>query len=287
MKLTVTTISFGTWMKENSQLSAIQKAKEMGFENIAFSRILPHDGSTQEQYAQKLRLECDRLGMTVSDFVFPADFVDGCDGDLNKEIARVKGMVDIAEILGTKLIRHDGSHGKSVKSFEKALPRIAKGCAEVTDYAAKKGIRTTVENHGYFCQGSERLEKLYHAVDHENFGLLCDMGNFLCFDEDPIEAVSRVAPYTIHVHAKDFLFKRGADVFPGEGFLRTRGGNYIRATVLGHGVVPITQCLSILKAAGYDGYVGLEYEGHESYEKNLEGLQASKDNMERFLSMIG
>ena len=64
-----------------------------------------------------------------------------------------------------------------------------------------------VENHGFYVQDSERVEKLYAAVDNKNFGLLTDMGNFLCADEDPASAFARVAPYAYYVHAKDFIVK--------------------------------------------------------------------------------
>lgn len=286
MKITASSICLGGWLRENSQLAAIQKLKEMGISAIAFSRILPHDGSTEAQYAEKLRLECEKQDMTISDYVFPADFIDGCDGDTQQEIARVKAQVDLGQILGVKIIRHDVCYGKSVRSFEKVLPTLARCCAEVSEYAAKKGIRTCVENHGFFCQGSERLLQLFHAVDHENFGLLCDIGNFLCFDEDPVEAVVRVAPYTIHAHAKDMLYKSGSGIDPGAGFSRTRGGNFIRSTILGHGAVPVVQCLSVLKRAGFDGYVGLEYEGHRC-ENTLTGLQISLDNLKRFAVAAG
>ena len=285
MKITVSSISLKTWIAENSQLAAIQKVKELGSDSIAFSSIIPHDGSTEAQYSEKLRLECEKQNMTISDYVFSADFIDGSDGDTNREIARIKQQIDIAEILGVKIIRHDACYGRSIRSFEKALPILARGCAEVADYAAKKGIRTTVENHGFFCQGSERVVQLFQAVDHENFGLLCDIGNFLCFDEDPLEAVTRVAPYTIHAHAKDFLFKSGSETNPGYGFFHTRGGNYIRGTILGHGIVPVTQCLAILKRAGFDGYVGLEYEGQRC-EDALTGVQLSVENLKRFLTLI-
>ena len=45
--------------------------------------------------------------------------------------------------------------------------------------------------------------------------------------------------------------------------MQTRGGNFIRGTVLGHGIVPIKQCISIMKSNGYDGYITLEFEGVE------------------------
>lgn len=59
----------------------------------------------------------------------------------------------------------------------------------MTAYAAEKGIKTAVENHGTFCQDSDRVELLVNTVAHDNFGLLVDMGNFLCADENPAAAV--------------------------------------------------------------------------------------------------
>ena len=66
-----------------------------------------------------------------------------------------------------------------------------------------------VENHGFFCQDSDRVELLVNKVAHKNFGLLVDMGNFLCVDEDPAVAVGRCAPYAFNVHVKDFIKKSG------------------------------------------------------------------------------
>lgn len=123
-----------------------------------------------------------------------------------------------------------------------------------------------VENHGFFCQDSDRVAALHRAVDFENFGLLVDMGNFLCADEDPATAVSRVAPLAFYVHAKDFHIKDGSGLNPGAGFMKTRGANYIRGAILGHGNVPVGRCLSALSQAGYDGYVAIEFEGLENAE---------------------
>ena len=283
MKITVSSYSFGNWLKENSQLAAIQKLKEMGSDAIAFSRILPHDGSTEAQYAEKLRLECERLGMTISDYVFPSDFIDGSNGDTDREIARVKEQVDIAEILGVNLIRHDASHGKSIRSFEKALPILAKGCAEVTDYAAKKGIRTMIENHGLFCQGSERVLQLLQAVGHANFGLLCDIGNFGGVDEDCFTSVSRLMELIVHVHAKDCFTRSGMCYNPGRGYNLSRGGNYRRATIFGHGNVPTYQILNAIRASGYNGYVSLEFEGMESV---MDGVTIGSENLQRMIRDI-
>ena len=138
-----------------------------------------------------------------------------------------------------------------------------------------------VENHGFFCQDSERVEQLANGVNHPNFGLLVDMGNFLCVDEDPALAVGRVAPYAFHVHAKDFHVKQGTDTNPGAGWFRSRGENYLRGAIIGHGIVPVLPCLRILKKAGYDGYLSVEFEG---LEDPLRGVPMGLDNLRRYLA---
>jgi sugar phosphate isomerase/epimerase len=136
-----------------------------------------------------------------------------------------------------------------------------------------------VENHGFFVQDSRRAEKLVNRVAHDNFGLLVDMGNFTCADEDPVTAVGRVAPYAFYVHAKDFHIKSGQGQNPGTGFFRSRGGAYLRGAVIGHGDVPVKQCLDALRAAGYDGYVSLEFEG---MEENQKAIAIGLENLKRY-----
>lgn len=286
MKFSVSSYSFARWMMDgHTQIETVKVAKDLGFESMCFSDIKPEDGFTKEEYAKKIKEECDKCGMEISDFIFPADFIAGSDGNTDEEIKRVKGMIDIAEILGAKLVRHDATRGETDKSvsFAQDLPVLARACREVTEYAATKGIRTCVENHGYYVQDSIRMEQLFNAVNHPNFGLLCDIGNFLCVDEDPVTAVSRVAPYTIRVHAKDMHTKSGMEINPGEGYSMTRGGNYIKGAVVGHGNVPVFQCLQILKRAGYDDIVCVEYEGAD---ENISGVRISLDNLKRFVSML-
>ncbi len=88
------------------------------------------------------------------------------------------------------------------------------------------------------------------------------------------------APYAFHVHAKDMLYKSGKEGKPGESYFPTRGGNYLRGTVVGHGVIPVKQCIQVLKNAGYNGIISVEFEGME------ETLPALKEAYEYLASMI-
>ncbi len=290
MKIGVSSYSFSRLVKSGAlaQIDVIRKAKEIGFDVIEFSTIAVPEGKTLPEFAADLRAEAERVGMAVVNYTIAADFLRGSQGNLEAEIERVKGEVDVAAILGTPGMRHDGAFGWPAdhvgpKSFEAALPRVAEGCRAVTEYAAGKGIKTMVENHGFFCQESFRVEQLVTAVNHPNFGVLVDMGNFLCADEEPASAVARLMPFAFHCHAKDFHVKPGTDVAPGQGWFQSRAGNYLRGAIIGHGNVPIIQCLKVMQRDGYQGVLSIEYEGIEDV---LMGIQIGHDNLRRMVAMV-
>ena len=288
MKISLSTYSFNslTSRGEMTLMDIPAKAKELGFSaiEICANEALEEGGA---DYAKELRRLCDENGITVSTLVFGTDLLSGSkkDGNPAGEIERAKKLIDLAVILGAPIIRHDVffSLGDYV-SFDAALPVVAPRVREISLYAKERGVRTTVENHGLICQDPDRMEKLFHAVDCDNFGLLTDMGNFLCADCDPALSVSRVAKYTTYVHAKDFYFKSGSSIdTPGRGYFSTRGGNYLKGAPIGHGCVPVTQCLRILRSHGYDGFVTLEYEGHEDC---IRGIEIGKENLERYINSL-
>ncbi len=284
MKYATSTYSFAA-LKGNdklTQLECISKVKELGYDGIEFINIEAENGCSELEYAKTLSLECKKNSLETVCYTIAADFLNCPDGDVTAEVARLKKQVDIAEALGVKKMRHDATQGYKLgvlKGFEQALPIIADGCRQVSEYAATKGIKTMVENHGYFCQDSHRVEALITTVANDNFGWLCDIGNFLCVDEAPEKAVGIAANYAYHVHVKDFVIKSGNEPNPGNGFFNTRAGNYLKGTIVGHGNVPVVQCLSILKNKGYDGFVSVEFEGMEN---PYDALSISLENLKRF-----
>jgi len=265
------------------------KAREMGFDVIEFSAFNKPEGVSAEDHADKLREAADKAGIDIVNYTIWADFLTGSNGDLAAEIERVKGEVEIARRLGVPGMRHDATGGFPAdhvgpRSFDAALPRLAEGCREVSEYAAQFGIRTMVENHGFFCQDSIRVEKLVTRVNHPNFGVLIDMGNFICADDDPPTAVGRLMPYAFHCHAKDFHLKSGSEAHPGEGWNISRGGNFWRGAIIGHGNVPILQCLRVMRRFNYKGVLSIEFEG---MEEPLQGIAIGQANLRRYLEIIG
>lgn len=270
MKFAVSSYSLSALVNKGkkTELELIALAKEIGFDGIEFAGISTPDGEDKLQYAARLKAECLKQGVELVQYSIGADFLYGCDGDLQAEIDRLKGEVDVCAALGARGMRHDATGGykngeEKFNGFRQALPRLIEGYRAVTEYAETKGIKTMIENHGYFCQDSDRVEAIITGVNHRNFGALVDIGNFLCADENPVTAVSRVAQFATYVHAKDFHVKSSSELAPADGFFKTRGGNFLRGAVLGHGNVPVLQTLKILSDAGYNDYITLEFEGHE------------------------
>ncbi|MCW2804908.1 MAG: hypothetical protein QOF52_1183 [Propionibacteriaceae bacterium] len=218
-------------------------------------------------YVRAVKTRAADRGVTLSNMAIGAVLAHDDPGEIAAEVKRVKAYVDLAETLGITLMRHDvvahgAVPGDDTPAFEKALPKIVDASKEIAQYAAEHGVTTSLENHGFFVQSSDRVRRIVHAVDEPNFKTTLDIGNFVCVDEDPTAAVPANLPYASIVHFKDFYI-RPADQDPGEGWFRSRGGKYLRGAIVGNGDIDIRSVASSIKASGYDGFASIEFEGHE------------------------
>ena len=289
MKIAVSSYSYNQYISrgEMTQLDALRKAAEQGFEGIEFIDLRPENKKAptleeQLDYAKVLREEAQRLGVTIVAYLVGANLYTGSSDTDEKEVERVCRQVDVAKALGASVMRHDVCKTEKFPfgtvSFERMLHTIADNVRKITDYAKTLGIRTCSENHGYIAQDSDRVEKLYNTVAHENYGLLTDMGNFACVDECSVTAVSRLAPYAIHAHAKDFhILPFGTPEKEGQKSFLSRGCNRLVGCALGDGDIPVEQCVAILKRAGYDGWISIEFEGNgDCIEEIAKGYERLK-----------
>ncbi|MCL2572381.1 MAG: sugar phosphate isomerase/epimerase [Defluviitaleaceae bacterium] len=268
MKIGISSYSYFALLQDGTMTlkDVISHAAKTGYDQIEFIDITPPEGTDIIEYAEALRAHADENGIEISAYTVGAEFMLPNKGTSADEVTRVKTCLDVAAVLGAKMLRHDATWGFKGKqgSYIEAIDVISPYIREVAEYGQGLGIKTMCENHGFFMQDSYRMEYLVQKVNHSNFGILIDIGNFLCADENPISAVARLAPYATHVHVKDFLVKTGAGPSPGDGWFQSRGGEHLRGTVIGHGVVPVPQCLKILRDNGYTGDVSMEFEGLEN-----------------------
>lgn len=284
MKISVSSYSYQQYIRDGkmTQFDCVAKAKEMGFDAIEFIDI---EGETYEEKvenAKKIREEADRIGIEINAYTVAANLYKETEEESEQEVERLKGQLDIAKILGAKVLRHDLcwelKKTGNAKSFDLMVPAMAERARAIADYGQSLGIRTCSENHGRIAQDSDRMERMFNAVNHDNYGLLVDIGNFMSIGEDPAAAVSRLAPYAVHVHVKDV--KTSTEEFEGYKWI-SRNGTFNVAAIIGTGSVPIEQCLRALIKCGYDGFLTVEYEAPDDC---IEGIEKGKANLEEMLA---
>jgi sugar phosphate isomerase/epimerase len=145
--------------------------------------------------------------------------------------------------------------GKAGDDARKKLKeRIAAALKEVTREAERLDLILALENHhGFPATGEEQVE-LIESMNSRCFRATVDVGNYMCADQTPEAGTALVAPYAAYVHVKDF--DRVADQSVASGW------KLVPRTV-GKGDVNHAACLQILRDAGFDGFVAIEYEGDD------------------------
>lgn len=268
MKLAVSTYSFARL--KYLPIRAIKAAKQLGFTAVEVVATDKIPAFFRKRYYARVKKTAEKCGVTIAAFLFGADFLK------KGTVETVKRQIDLAAVLGVKLVRHDVTSGpKDGRTFDDILPALASGIREVCNYAKARGIVTTVENHGFYFQDIDKEKKLLEAVGSDNFRLLGDMGNYYCGDVDPAKAFGALAPYMAHVHAKDFFVSEKDN-----GGFRSRGGKYLKGTVIGKGDVDVPACIASLKQAGYQGYISIEFEGSEPV---LQSIREGKEYLEKLI----
>jgi len=153
-----------------------------------------------------------------------------------------------------------GCHSIRVNAASKGTPEeqqklTADGLARLSDYASQMDMAVLVENHGGLSSNGEWLSGVIRLVNKPNCGTLPDFGNF--HDYDRYRGVEELLPFAKAVSAKSHEFD--AD------------GNEVRTDY--------RRMLQLVVAAGYRGWVGIEYEGNAVPE--AEGILATKKLLER------
>ena len=284
IKIGFTSYSFAAALRsgEMNISQAIQFAAGLGAEHMEIS---PGTfGDMTDDMVNTIVKAAKDCKIPLSSYTIGANFVQPDVAAVAKEIERVKKEVEIAAKLGVTRMRHDCGWRPqpecTYENFNREVEIFADACGQIADKAKTYGIVTSIENHGFYVQGSERVQRVILAVNRDNFRTTLDVGNFLCVDEDPECAVLNNIGYASMIHFKDFHIRR--HVTDPAGFIKTLHGRYIRGAVTGDGDVDLPAICKIIKNSGYDGYLSIEYEGREECKfactraiKNVRELMAA------------
>ena len=237
--------------------AAAQGAQCMELVPFAF-RFMDDERRIDSEYIKKVVRRARDAGIQLCNYSVLADLCKEDPEALRDEVARVKRHVDVAAELGVPMMRHDVSafrrpHGENgLEYFERLMPLMVDSAGEIADHAAQYGITTLIENHGFFANGCDRVERILRAVNRKNYGLLLDTGNIACVDEDPAAAAHRMAAQARMIHLKDFYIRKrdpgDTTMFDcgGHWFL-SMAGRYLRGSILAQGDLDIWEILGEIK----------------------------------------
>jgi len=196
--------------------------------------------------------------------------IDG-EGDLavNSESDRTEAVENHYKWI--EAANHLGCHSIRVNVFGDGTAEELKTAAvdslgRLSEFAADYEVNVIVENHGGYSSDAEWLTDVMEQVDMDNCGTLPDFGNFClrreggarweteCVEEyDRYKGTRQLMPYAKGVSAKSYDFDED--------------GNET--------TIDFEQMLTIVRDAGFEGYIGVEYEGSELSE--AEGIMATKE----------
>lgn len=165
---------------------------------------------------------------------------------------------EAARFLGCHSLRVNAA---SVGSWDEQLNYAADGLRRLTEFGAKLGLNTIVENHGGLSSNGKWLAAVIRKVDHPRSGTLPDFGNFVIDRKtgeqyDRYQGVKELMPFAKAVSAKSTEFDQD--------------GNEIHTDY--------RRMMRIVVDAGYRGYVGIEFEGDK--HSKFEGVQLTKALLE-------
>lgn len=179
-----------------------------------------------------------------------------------------KKWVEAAKLLGCKTIRvnlaGEGSkEGKRVAGAD-SLGRLG-------DFAKTMNINVIVENHGGDSSNAAWLASVMKEANRPNVGTLPDFGNFCisgawggteggCKEKyDTYKGVTELMPFAKGVSAKTYDFREDGE----------------------ESSMDYKRLIDIVKASGFKGYIGIEYEGEKLSEE--EGIRKTKQLLEKYI----
>lgn len=167
------------------------------------------------------------------------------EGSLRKaNLDEAKRFIDLANQLGSGFVRVFPDKLPKDNSRFQIIDLITQGLQELADYAKGTSVNILLESHGDLVYTDDLLFVMRNA-DKSNIGMIWDILNMWSVTkESPKEVFSKLKQYIKHVHVKDAVFNNGKQEY----------------VLLGKGVAPNKEALSLLSNNNFKGFYSFEWE---------------------------
>ena len=174
-----------------------------------------------------------------------------------------KRWIDLSAEIGCKTMRVNLNGEKDLNKWTK---NSVKSLTALNKY--NENINVVVENHGGLSSSGKYLSNVMSKVKLENCGTLPDFGNF-CMNGSPWGNCTQI--YDRYLGTEELMPYAHAESAKSYDF--DDEGNETS--------IDYKRMMEIVKRSGYQGYVGIEYEGNRLGEDD--GIIATKKLLEKFI----
>ena len=238
--------------------------EEFGISGVEYVNSFFKDKAEDTAYLGDLKKRCNDNG--VESVLIMVDG-EGALGDADnakrtKAIENHYRWVTAAKHLGCHSIR---VNAKSKGAFPEQVKLAADGLRRLSAFAQEYGINVIVENHGGLSSNGQWLAQVIRKVNMNNCGTLPDFGNFRVNKEENYDryiGVAALMPFAKAVSAKSHDFDKD--------------GNETNTD--------FQKMMQIVQDSGYQGWVGVEYEGKKLDE--YAGIKATKALLEKCFAKL-
>jgi L-ribulose-5-phosphate 3-epimerase len=265
MRLAVSSYSFWHFRGEYPVERVLEDAAALGVAGVeVLERQLGADVSAVRLH--RLRRRALELGLDLVGLATHQNFVLPDPAARREEVRRTVRSLEVAAALGVPCVRVNSGRWNTLGSFDALMaaggvePPAAgyrdedgfawcvEALAEVLPHAERLGVVLALENHWGLTVRAEGVLRILDALPSPYLAALLDTGNFpRGVGVEMYEDMRRLAPRAVLVHAKAY-----------------HGGGEWYDLDIDYGLVR-----AILEAAGYRGYVSLEFEGRAPAERGV------------------
>ena len=262
---------FETMLAEVGVQKAAEYARSLGLDGVEFycDAVANVSAIPSVADAKEVRAVLDAYGLPLVCVSCAYDAIACPDA-----VGTMRKTVEITSALGAPFLHHTllihPVKGESEAEILRKIDLAADAAVGIAEVAKEYGLTCLYEDQGRYVNGREKFGRFFESVKSRaaNVGVCADVGNILYADEEPEEFLPHFADDIKHVHVKDYLRKR-VPTSPGQGWKPTRGGDFLRNTVIGHGVIDFPRVMAFLRKIGYGGYFALELDHPEPFEDGI------------------
>lgn len=206
---------------------------------------------------EELRRAAADAGMTYSCCDIGVNLVGEGEEDRRQALDTVARCVEAAAALSCPIVMLAGSRPAPGMSNEEGRRVMAEMLARAATRAEGSGVTLTIEDYGVYpeftCSG-RHVREVVEATGRPDVKVTFDNGNFLLADDEPVACYALLKERIVHVHLKDFALVDPTS----DARLRSLGGKRYVGCSIGAGRAQVKDCLALLKAGGYAGWLSLE-----------------------------